>query len=183
MPIGMDVDDIFGLLNEEIKALESDVIPSSQPLSHEATTNSKDLANTVNVIAHELQPQYRLMSTYTKWSVNTKAAVTEERPIPQLAIRKEPPLLPTRFSPYSKNFMLEWQKAIRKTELELTQLWNEELQSQLNNARVEWRKLKDGAIKKLKGNDEALKMLDKKLKQSSSTYPNAYHQNKRRRNN
>ena len=179
----MDSDDIFGLLVDEINALGSDVIPSSQPFTQEETLNSGDLANKVSAIAHEIQPQYRLMSTLNKWSSNTKSAVDEQRPIPQLTIRKEPPLLPTRFSPYSQTFMSEWQKVIRKSEIELTQLWNAELESQLNGARRDWRKLKDEAVKKLKGNKEALNLLDKKLKQSSLTYPNAYHQNKRRRNN
>ncbi|XP_047737297.1 uncharacterized protein LOC125178184 [Hyalella azteca] len=181
MNLKMDSDDIFGLLNEEINALGSDEIPSSQPVTHKVTHNNKDLANQVSAIAHEIQPQYRLMSTYTKWSQSTKAALSERRPIPQLAIRKEPPLLPTRFSPYSQTFVNEWQKAIRNTEMKLTQLWNEEMDLQLNSARVEWRKLKDEAVRKLNGSEEALKLLDKKLKQSSLSYPKAYHQNKRRR--
>lgn len=54
--------------------------------------------------------------------------------------------------------MCEWQKAIRKTKIRLTQLWNEKLEPRMNSARIEWRKLKDGDVEKLNGNEEALKL-------------------------
>jgi hypothetical protein len=55
------------------------------------------------------------------------------------------------------------------------------MEYQVNGSKLEWRKLKDRAVMKLNGNEAALKILERRLKQSNNSPGKPYHQGKRRK--
>jgi hypothetical protein len=141
----MEDEDVFRLLSNEIESLESDLIPSGQICKEDATpaTPSKDNLDQVANLVVELKPQFRELSLLTNWSLRTKSALAEDRPIAQTLINKEPPRLPSRYSTYSQPFLNDWKRAIRKAEMDLTLIWSREMEYQVNGSKLDWRKLKD----------------------------------------